>query len=244
MATDQERRRQLRMAYAEAWAHRVATDDLSEEVLAERLREHHLHEVLDETAAIHQYVFDLWRRGVPPHRWNREGLKLTGRVAVQLVETGRSIFQMFRPISQAALADEHDAYLFEEMPTGKHGVTDYLREPASAMLTFERTEWGDTALRECARGRGDLLGWRRPGVWFDMHPDQPRAHVAIGRTVVGETQVPVEIWRKMREAAEGELYADGFLEVRLRNGKVETGTLLCCYAAEPPGPLVSDLDDD
>jgi hypothetical protein len=240
---DREVRRRLRRAYAEAWAIRVSTEDRGEDVLTERLRAHHLTEVLDELSAIHQHVFHLWRRGVPPQRLDREGWNLAGRAALQLIESGRLIYRQFQKTSEEPLAEEDDNYLLEELPEGTRAVTDHLREPASAMLTFEPSGSGEATLREwCRRGSGDLRGWHRPAVWFDMDPDDALAHVAIGRKVIGEARVPVLIWRRMQEAARDGLYAAGFLEVRLRRGEIETGTLLCMYVDDPRGPLWSDPD--
>jgi hypothetical protein len=73
--------------------------------------------------------------------------------------------------------------------------------------------------------------WHQACVWFDMHPDQPRADVLLGSTAIGEAAVPVEIWRMMRNLANEDLYADGFLDFRIRNDLLETSTLVCSYPA-------------
>lgn len=62
-----------------------------------------------------------------------------------------------------------------------------------------------------------------------MQPDQPRASVLLGSTVIGEAAVPVEIWSAMRDLASQDLYADGSLDFRIRNDLLETGTLVCYY---------------
>ena len=54
----------------------------------------------------------------------------------------------------------------------------------------------------------------------------------LGSTVIGEAAVPVEIWRAMRDLASEDLYADGFLDFRIRNDLLETGTLVCYYPAD------------
>lgn len=89
MSADSEASRRLRRAYEEAWAARSNSGN-SDEVLRARLRAHQLFEVLDETTPIHGFIFDLWRRDVPPERVGREVWKATGRVALQLISTGRS----------------------------------------------------------------------------------------------------------------------------------------------------------
>ncbi len=119
----------------------------------------------------------------------------------------------------------------EEMPEDKEGVLDNYDRPASASLTFEPVESAASLLRHYAgftKGRG---GWLHPSVWFDMFPDQPRAHVVLGSTVIGEARVPVEIWGAMRDLASENLYADGFLDLRLKDDAIETGTLVCYYPA-------------
>jgi hypothetical protein len=61
-----------------------------------------------------------------------------------------------------------------------------------------------------------------------MQADQSRASVLLGSTVIGEAAVPVEIWRTMRGLASEDLYA-GFLDFRIRNDLLETGTLVLYY---------------
>jgi hypothetical protein len=231
MSADSEASRRLRRAYEEAWAARAESGD-SDEVLQARLRAHQLSEVLDETTPIHDFIFDLWRRDVPPERVGREVWKATGRVALHLITTGRSLLQTFRP----AGSDEEEAMDqqadLEEMPEDKEGVLDNYDHPASASLTFEPAEGAASLLSRYDDLTNRRGAWHRPSVWFDMLADQPRASVLLGSTVIGEAAVPVEIWRTMRELASEGLYADGFLDVRLRNDLLETETLVCYYPAD------------
>lgn len=85
-------------------------------------------------------------------------------------------------------------------------------------------------------GYADLTGrgstWYQPSVWFDMHPDQARASVLLGSAIIGDAAVPIEIWRAMRDLAGEGLYADGFLDFRIRDDSLETGTLVCHYPAD------------
>jgi hypothetical protein len=243
VSTDRESGWRLRQAYGEAWADRRRSGD-GDEVLRARLRAHQLDEVLDETTPIHRHVFDLWGRGVPPDRLDREAWKLAGRAALQLITTGRSLLQTFRPAgSEEEQAMAHEADLLEEMPEDKEGVLDNYNHPASASLSFELAESAAPLLRRYARLTRGRDGWHSPSVWFDMLPDQPRAYVLLGSTVIGEAQVPVEIWRPMRDVAGESLYADGFLEFRTRNDDIETGTLICYYATDPPGPPAAGWTD-
>jgi hypothetical protein len=198
-----------------------------------RLRAHQLSEVLDETTPIHGFIFDLWRRDVPPHRVGREAWKATGHAVLHLVTTGRQLLQVFRPAGfedEEAMAQQAD---LEEMPEGKEGVLDNVDHPASMSLTFELAEGAASLLSRYAQltdGRGT---WHRPSVWLDMLPDRPRAHVLLDGTVIGEARVAVEIWRSLRDlASEESLYADGFLDLRLRNGLLETGMLVCYYPVD------------
>ena len=231
MSADSEASRRLRQAYEEAWAARPESGN-SDDVLRARLRAHQLSDVLDETTPIHGFIFDLWRRDLPPERVGREVWKMTGRVTMQLIATGRSLLQMFRP----AGSDEEEAMDqqadLEEMPEDKEGVLDNYDRPASASLTFEPAD-GATAVLSHYAGLTDRRGtWHQPSVWFDMQPDQPRASVLLGTTVIGEAAVPVEIWRAMRNLASEDLYADGVLDFRIQNDQLETGTLVCYYPAD------------
>lgn len=231
MSADSEARRRLRQAYEEAWAARPESGD-SDEVLRARLHAHQLSEVLDETTPIHGFIFDLWRRDVPPQRVSREVWKATGRVALHLLTTVRSLLQMFRP----AGSDEEEAMDqqadLEEMPEDKEGVLDNYDHPVSVWLTFEPADGAEPLLSHYAELTGRRNTWHRPSVWFDMQPDQPRASVFLGSTLIGEAAVPVEIWTAMRDLASEDLYADGFLDFRIRNDLLETGTLVCHYPAE------------
>lgn len=231
MSADSEASRRLRQAYEEAWAARSESGD-SDVVLQTRLRAHQLSEVLDETTPIHGFIFDLWRRDVPPERVGREVWKATGRVALHLITTGRSLLQTFRP----AGSDEEEAMDrqadLEEMPEDKEGVLDNYDHPASASLTFEPAEGAEPLLARYADVTDRRSTWHQPSVWFDMQPDQARASVLLGSTVIGEAAVPVEIWRAMRDLASEDLYADGFLDFRIRNDLLETGTLVCYYPAD------------
>lgn len=229
MSAAGEARRRLRQAYEEAWAARPDSGDSDDEVLQARLRAHQLSEVLDETTPIHRFVFDLWRRDVPPHRLGLETWKATGRAALDLIATGRLLLQTFRPAEElGAMAQQAD---LAEMPEDKEGVLDNYDRPASASLTFEPDEGAASLLSRYADLSNGPGKWQRPSVWFDMLPDQPRAHVLLGSTVIGEAPVPGEIWRTMRDLAGEDLYADGFLDLRLRNDVLETGTLICYYPA-------------
>lgn len=217
----------LRQAYEEAWAARLDSGT-SDEVLRTRLRAHGLSEVLDETSAIHSFVFDLWRRDVPPHRIGREAWKATGHVARHLITTGRSLLETFRPAGEMESMAQADLH---EMPEGKEGVLDNYDRPASATLTFEPAERAASLLSHYASLNSGRLAWERPPVWFDMLPEQPRARVLLGDMVIGEASVPIQIWRTMRDLAEEDLYADGFLDFRLREDQLETGALVCYYPA-------------
>lgn len=231
MSADSEASRRLRQAYEEAWAARSDSGD-SDEVLRARLRAHQLSEVLDETTPIHGFIFDLWRRDVPPQRVSREVWKTTGHVALHLLTTGRTLLQMFRP----AGSDEEEAMDqqadLEEMPEDKEGVLDNYDHPTPALLTFEPAEGAATLLAHYADLTGRRSPWHQPSVWFHMQPDQPRASVLLGSTVIGQAAVPVEIWRAMRDLASEDLYADGYLDFRIRNDLLETGTLVCYYPAD------------
>ena len=231
MSADSEARRRLRQAYEEAWAARLDSGD-GDEVLQVRLRAHQLSEVLDETTPIHGFIFDLWRRDVPPERVSWEVWKATGRVALHLIGTGRSLLQAFRPAgSDEGEAMDQQADL-EEMPEDKEGVLDNYHHPASASLIFEPAERAEPLLTRYANLTSRHSTWHQPSVWFDMQPDQARACVLLGSTVIGEAVVPVEIWRAMRDLASEGLYADGFLDFRIRNDLLETGTLVCYYPAD------------
>ena len=231
MSAGSEARRRLRQAYEEAWAAR-SDSGANDEVLRARLRAHQLSEVLDETTPLHGFIFDLWRRDVPPERVSRYVWKATGRVALQLIGTGRSLLRTFRPAgSDEERAMDQQADL-EEMPEDKEGVLDNYDHPASASLTFEPAEGAEPLLARYADLNGRRSTWHQPAVWFDMQPDQPRASVFLGSTLIGEAAVPVEIWTAMRDLASEDLYADGFLDFRIRNDLLETGTLVCHYPAE------------
>ena len=233
MSADSEASRRLRQAYEEAWAARPESGN-SDDLLRARLRAHQLSDVLDETTPIHGFIFDLWRRDVPPERVGREVWKMTGRVTLQLIATGRSLLQMFRPAGsddEEAMDQQAD---LEEMPEDKEGVLDNFDRPASASLTFEPADSAMAVLSHYA-GLTDRPGtwqWHQPSVWFDMQPDQPRASVVLGSTVIGQAAVPVEIWRAMRNLASEDLYADGVLDFRIQNDQLETGTLVCYYPAD------------
>ena len=201
-------------------------------MLQARLRAHQLSEVLDETTPIHGFIFDRWRRNVPPERVGREEWKATGRAALHLLTTGRTLLQMFRPPGndeEEAMDQQAD---LEEMPEDKEGVLDNYDHPASASLTFEPAEGAAPLLAHYADLTDRRSTWHQPAVWFDMHPDQARASVLLGSTVIGEAAVPVEICRAMRDLASEDLYADGFLDFRIRNDLLETGTLVCYYPAD------------
>lgn len=229
MSADSEARRRLRQAYEEAWAARSDSGD-SDAVLRGRLRAHQLSEVLDETTPVHRFIFDLWRRDVPPHRLGLETWKATGRAALHLVTIGRSLQLTFRRAEELEALDQQAD--LEEMPEDKEGVLDNYDRPASASLTFEPAE-GAASLLSSYADLGNQRGkWQQPSVWFDMLPDQTRAHVLLGNSVIGEAAVPVEVWRTMRDLASEDVYADGFLDLRLRNDLLETGTLVCYYPAD------------
>lgn len=231
MSADSEASRRLRQAYEEAWAARTDSGG-SEEVLRARLSAHQLSEVLDETTPIHGFIFDLWRRDVPPQRVSREVWKATGQVALHLLTTGRTLLRTFRPAGsdEAEAMDEQTD--LEEMPEDKEGVLDNCEHPVSASLTFEPAEGAEPLLSQYAELTGRRNAWHQSSVWFDMQPDQPRASVLLGSTVIGQAAVPVEIWRAMRDLASEDLYADGFLDFRIRNDLLETGTLVCYYPAD------------
>ena len=147
-------------------------------------------------------------------------------------------------MSDEELAEEQELHRMEEMPEAKTGVMDLYREPASALLTLELEEGAAPVLRryaELARGVG---GWSRARVWLDMFPGRPRAHVCLGSKVVGEVQVPREIWQRLNDVADDNVYADGSLEFRVKHNAIETGTLLCSYVADPPGPTFPDWIDE
>lgn len=230
VSADSEARRRLRRAYEEAWAARPTSGD-SDEVLRARLSAHGLSEVLDETTAIHQFVFEFWRRKVPPRRLGLEALKVAGRSARDLIAVYRSVVRTLR----SAASDEESANRqgdLEEMPEDKEGVLDNYDRPASTSLTFVPADNAAPMLSyyaDITDGRG---GWHQPCVWFDMHPAQPRASVLLGDTVIGEAAVPVGIWEVMRGLASKDLYADGVLDFRIRNELLETGTLVCYYPAD------------
>ena len=231
MSVDSEASRRLRQAYEEAWAARSDSGD-GDEVLRARLRAHQLSEVLDETTPIHGFIFDLWRRDVPPKRVSREVWNATGRVALQLITTSRSLLQTFRPAGsdeEQAMDEQAD---LEEMPEDKAGVLDNYDHPASASLTFEPSRGAEPSLAHYAELTDRRDAWHQPSVWFDMQPDQPRASVLLGSTVIGEAAVPVEIWSAMRDLASQDLYADGSLDFRIRNDLLETGTLVCYYPTD------------
>lgn len=58
-----------------------ASGNTSDDVLAAHIREHGLaEEFLDETSSAHQFVFGLWRRGVPSCGITWEVTKQAGRV--------------------------------------------------------------------------------------------------------------------------------------------------------------------
>lgn len=145
MSVDSEASRRLRQAYEEAWAARPDSGD-GDEVLRARLRAHQLSDVLDETTPIHGFIFDLWRRDVPPKRVSREVWNATGRVAVQLITTSRSLLQTFHPAGsdeEQAMDEQAD---LEEMPEHKEGVLDNYDHPASASLTFEPAKSAEALL--------------------------------------------------------------------------------------------------
>ena len=231
MSADSEASRRLRQAYEEAWSARPDSGD-GDEVLRARLRAHQLSEVLDETTPIHGFIFDLWRRDVPPQRVSREVWKATGQVALHLLTTGRALLRTFRSAGsdEAEAMDEQTD--LEEMPEDKEGVLDNYEHPVSASLTFEPAEGAEPLLSQYAELTGRRNAWHQSSVWFDMQPDQPRASVLLGSTVIGQAAVPVEIWRAMRDLASEDLYADGFLDFRIRNDLLESGTLVCYYPAD------------
>ena len=101
-------------------------------------------------------------------------------------------------------------------------MLDNYEHPASASLTFELAEGASPLLARYADLADRRSTWHQPSVWFDMQPDQPRASVLLGSTVIGEAVVPVEIWRAMRDLSSEGLYADGFLDFRIRNDLLET----------------------
>ena len=229
MNPDDEVRKRLRRAYEEAWEAR-STSGRSDEVLRDRLHAHELAEVLDETTPLHRFVFDLWRREVPPRWLGLEALKATGRATRELLTAYRSALGVFRSGGDEESADRQAD--LEEMPEDKEAVLDNYDRPASASLTFEPTGTAPSVLSHYADLTDRQGAWHQPSVWFDMHPDVPRASVLLGSTVVGEAAVPVEIWRAMRNLATEDLYADGFLDFRIRDDVLETGTLVCYYPAD------------
>lgn len=230
MSADSEARRRLRQAYEEAWAARPDSGD-SDDVLRTRLRAHELSEVLDETTPINRFIFDLWRRDVPPHRLGCEVWKATGRTALHLITSVRSLLRTFRSAGSDEGAAGQQADL-EEMPEDHEGVLDNYDRPASASLTFEVADGAASLLSRYADLTNARGKWHQPSVWFDMLPDQPRAYVLFGSTVIGEAAVPVEIWRALRDLADEDSYADGFLDFRLKNDVMETGTLVCYYPTD------------
>jgi hypothetical protein len=76
-----------------------------------------------------------------------------------------------------------------------------------------------------------------------MFPSRPRAYVVLGTTVVGQAHVPREIWQRMNKVDDN-VHADGSLEFRVKHNAIETGTLLCSYVADPPGPTFPDWIDE
>jgi hypothetical protein len=160
--------------------------------------------------------------------------KTTGRVALQLITTGRSLHQMFRP----AESDEEEAINkqaeLEEMPEDKEGVLDNHDGPASASLTFEPAAGATTLLPHSAELTDRRGAWHRPAVWFDMQPDQSRASVLLGTTVIGQAAVPVDIWTAMLTLASENLYADGIFDFRIHNDQLEIGTLVCTTPLTEP----------
>lgn len=230
--------RRLRRAYAEAWAERTESN-AADELLIARLRAHELDEVLDETAPIHHHILDLWRRGVPPEGLTRETWRVAGRTALHLLDTGRSVWRAFGSTSEEEeAAREQEVLRLEALPDGKRWVTDRYAEPASALLTFEPGDGAAPPLQRFAEVDAGVLGWHRPLVWLDMLPDEKRARVALGGSVVGGARVPEEIWRRMIRLADEGWYAGGSLEFRIRDEAIEYGTLLVRYAADPPGTTV------
>lgn len=224
---DRDRGRRLRRAYRAAWQDRSASGNTSDDVLAAHLREHGLaEELLDETSPGHQFVFGWWRRGVPPRGITWELTKQAGRALMHMGDVARSVHDAFRGDFRVVAG--------WEMPPGKRGVTGEVKDASTVQLTFERTLEGEAVLRDCLNEPGGFGGWRRPPVWFDMDATQPSALVMIGDANPGSTQVPREIWKRMRDVSDAGLYADGFLEVREHDDELETGTLMCTYLPEDP----------
>lgn len=234
MRAEKDPRRRLRRAYREAWTDR-ATAGNGDEVLRARLRAHQLDEVLDETTPLHRVVFDFWRRDVPPHRIGLEALRLLGRSAVRTAAAHRYLWRtIFHEESGEERVRAEQADLMDEMPEDRAGVLDNVDRPGSASLDLEPAESAGPVLRRYAELDRGLGGRHQVSVWFEMLPDRPRASVLLGSVVIGEAAVPAEIWRAMRSAAGVGLYADGFLDFRVRNDAVQTGELLCYYAPPPP----------
>ena len=147
---------------------------------------------------------------------------------VAQIEAGTFVPQ---PLDEDEQAMDQQADL-EEMPEDKEGVLDNYDHPASVSLAFEPAEGAAALLSHYADLTDRPGGWHQPCVWFAMQPDSPRASVLLGSTVIGEAAVPVPIWRAMRDLASEDLYADGFLDFRLPNDLLETGTLVCYYPAD------------
>lgn len=79
-----EFRRRVRRAYELAWQDRQDSGLDSVDVLDRRLREAHLSEdALSEGSPLRRLLVDLWERGVPPERLQREMWKAFGHAAGQ-----------------------------------------------------------------------------------------------------------------------------------------------------------------
>jgi hypothetical protein len=188
-----------------------------------------LTDVLDETSAMHRFIFDLWRRGVPPRRVSREVWKEAGRAGRQLIATWRSVVETFGPPpSEEEWAMAEQAELLTAMPADHDGVLEKYDRPTLTPVSFEPFDAAADLLRrycELSPGRGT----HRVYVWFQTLSDQHRAHVMLGTEVLGVVEMALNIWDELRRIEASNLYADGFLSVQIRNGTVETGELMCCH---------------
>lgn len=219
-----QNRPDVRRTYKLAWGDRP-TLGTGTEVLAARLREHGLGDLADDESGSGRFVFDLWRRDVPPNRLTLELLRSAGNALVAIADAGLAVTRAFS-------GDEGFDF---DIPAGKLEVSNEIKNPEEAVLEFERFEAGEATLVQALRGRANLRGWRTSSVWIEMEPTRHRARVMMGDSEIGRADVPAVLWDRMKAAEDERLYADGHLAVRrAHGGSVETGTLSCYFLPESP----------
>lgn len=225
--------RAIRAAYSEAWRDREATGSDGESLLSGRLHEYGLDAVLTHSPALKEYIFKLWRQGVPPQNFDSAYYHEALRVGWSLMDSFRRVWGAFqKPEPYMETMREPRGGIDDDPPDGVRTVLDEVDRPVKSTLPYEAKGSSEEEVRHwLARERHAGL-WHNLTVWLVMGTQPGTARVFSGDTEIGNTSLSLKDWEGMTAAAATEhLYADGLLKVRLRDGDVVYGYMEAWFPA-------------